>query len=288
METKRAVLGAGGVVLVCSLLLGLLMLGLSDSPPVDAREGHAVVEKEHEWRSLQLGAIQSEADWYVKHEHFHNWLEEEMPVNPNPALCFVCHGSYPHANAKMTRSILNMHVIFCACETCHFRFDPKEAGKYGFRWYDGTPDIQASQRHYGTKYDPVTGRVLMESKMVNFKITPFLMWEGKYYMINLRQDAPEAQEYLAKKGTYTPEEQAAIKTRIHANIETKGRECGECHSVDGVIPFRRLGFDEERVKDLTGLNIVGMVQKYQKFYIPDIFKQKKLYDAPIIEERAEK
>ncbi len=280
--------------MVAILLLGFLALGVTKIPSAEAGDAHASsghAKKggaDHTWRSLQLISIEQDAEEYIKRRHFHNWIEEEMPENPNPALCFVCHGSYPHANAKMTRSILNMHCIFCACETCHFKFDPKEKGKYGFRWYDGTTAVQAEQRHYGTKYDPVTGRVLMESRLVTFKITPYLMWRGKYYMINIRQDAPEAREYLSKKGNYTPEQQAAIKTKIHSNIETKGRECGECHSVDSVIPYAKLGFDAERQKDLAGLNIVGMVEKYQKFYIPDIFKQKKLYSAPIIEERTEK
>jgi hypothetical protein len=94
---------------------------------------------------------------------------------------------------------------------------------------------------------------------------------------------------LVKRGrAFTPEEQARLKTKIHTSIETKGRECAECHAVNGIISYHKLGFDAERVKDLTGLNIVGMVEKYQKFYIPDIFKQKRLYEAPIIEERAEK
>ncbi|MBI5789178.1 MAG: hypothetical protein HZA78_10025 [Candidatus Schekmanbacteria bacterium] len=283
MKRKKVLLGAGAIMFFVMLLLGVLkVVGITDTPEINASEKAEPAGGEK--TELKLDTIHKDTDWYIKHAHFHEWIEEEMPKDNNPAMCLVCHGNNPHANAKMTRSILNMHTVFCACETCHFRFDPKEKGKYGFRWYDGSEAIQASQRHYGTNYDAATGRVLMENTLVNFKITPFLMWEGKYYMVNLRQDAPEAKEYLSKKGTYSPEEQAAIKTKIHASIETKGRECSECHSVNTVIPFKKLGFDDERVKDLTGLNIVGMVDKYQKFYIPDIFKQKRMYDESALEE----
>jgi hypothetical protein len=227
---------------------------------------------------------------YLTRRHFHNYLASELPQDPNPSVCFVCHGSYPHQNAKMTRAILNMHTVFCSCESCHFKFDRnKDIDRYGYRWYDGSSDLQATQRHYGTKYDPVRGVVLMESEDTLFKISPFLNWENKYYMIDLRQENAWAQKMLVKREhAFTPEEQAKIKTTLHSSIETKGYECGECHMVNSIIPFGQLGFDRERVKDLTGLNIVGMVEKYQKFYIPDIFKQKTLYETPIIEDRAEK
>ncbi len=237
---------------------------------------------------IDLAAFNKMTKEYLTRKHFHNYELEELPQDPNPAVCFFCHGSYPHQNAKMTRALLNMHTVFLACETCHFKFDPKERGRYGFRWYDGSDAYQASQRMYGTKYDPLTGRVLMESTKVNFKITPFLEWEGKYYMVQLRMDSVEAKEYITARKQFTPQQQAAIKSRLHGSIETKGRECGECHSVDSVIPFSRLGFEPEREKDLTGLSIVGMVEKYQKFYIPEIFKQKKMYEAPVIDEWAEK
>ncbi len=283
----------GGYYLFITLFM-VGVLGISWSAdgdlitPVFAQEREAISGIT---RTKDAGlAAELEKTWdYLTRRHFHNYIKEEMPENPNPALCFICHGSYPHQNAKKTRSILNMHTIFLACETCHFKYDPKEKDKYGYRWYDGTTDIQASQRHYGTKYDTVSGVVLMESKATLFKITPYLKKEGKFYMINMRQANPWVQKMLINRDhTFTPQEQAKLKTSIHASIETKGRECGECHTVDGVIPFHKLGFDDERVKDLTGLNIVGMVEKYQKFYIPDIFKQRRQYEAPIVEERAEK
>ena len=225
----------------------------------------------------------------LKRTHFHNYIVEELPVNPNPAFCFVCHGSAPHANAKKTRAILNMHTVFLACETCHFRFNPKERAKYGFRWYDGSVKIQGEERHYGTEYDPVSGRVLMEAARTVSKITPFKMWEGKYYMINLRMDAAEARAYIAKQREgLTPAEQAAFKTRLHTSISTKGRECGECHTINSIFNFPVLGFDDERIKDLIGLNIAGMVSKYQKFYIPDIFKQQRAFESPLEEDLEEK
>ncbi len=282
----------GYLLFITALMVGVLSVGWQMNwdfaTPVYAQGGESISGLTKSKDSGLTAELEKTWD-YLQRRHFHSYPEDDMPDNPNPALCSICHGSNPHQNAKKTRSILNMHTIFMACETCHFKYDPKEASKFGFRWYDGTTDIQASQRHYGTKYDPVSGVVLMESEATLFKITPFLRRGGKYYMINMRQDNPWAQKMLVNRDhKFTPQEQAKLKTSIHASIETKGRECGECHAVDSVITFRKLGFDAERVRDLTGLNIVGMVEKYQKFYIPDIFKQRRQYEAPVIEERAEK
>ncbi len=237
-----------------------------------------------------LDVIKKQNLQYIQRQHFHEYLMEEMPQDPNQAICFHCHGPYPHQNAKKTRSMLNMHCVFAACETCHYKPAAKERARVGFRWFDGSDAIQASERHYGTTYDPVSGRVLMESGKTLFKITPYLEFEGRYYMVNLRLDSPEAQEFVVKRKEYSPQEQAAIKSKLHANIETKGYECGQCHSVDNPagLNYKRLGFDNERQKDLTGLSIVGMIEKYQRFYIPDIFKQEKLYSLPEAEEKAEK
>ncbi len=279
-------------LLITLITVGVLGLGLLVSgelaTPLFA-QGREAISGVTKTKDIDLAA-ELEKTWdYLTRRHFHNYIKEEMPQNPNPALCFVCHGSYPHQNAKKTRSILNMHTIFMACETCHFKYDPKEMHRYGFRWYNGTTAIQASQRHYGAKYDRTSGVVLMESEATLFKITPYLNKVGKFYMINMRQNTPWAQRNLVNRDhVFTPEEQAKLKAAIHASIETKGRECGECHTINSIMNYRQMTFDAERVKDLTGLNIVGMVEKYQKFYIPDIFKQRRQYEAPEIEERAEK
>ena len=282
----------GSYLLITLIILGSLgavWLG-SDKlvSPIFAQEREAIsgITKT---RDFEL-AEELEKTWdYLTRRHFHNYLAQELPTDPNPALCFICHGSYPHQNAKKTRSVLNMHTIFMSCEACHFKYDSKEQYRYGFRWYDGSTAIQASQRHYGTKYDPISGLVLMEGKATLFKITPYLKWGGRYHMIDLRQANPWVQKMVVnRERAFTPQEQAKLKTQVHANIETKGRECGECHTINTIMTYRKLGFDAERVRDLTGLNIVGMVEKYQKFYIPDIFGQRRLFEAPVDEERAEK
>jgi hypothetical protein len=61
-------------------------------------------------------------------------------------ICIRCHGSVPHDGSKETRSFLNQHAFYLACETCHSR---PEAGAeaWTFNWYDKvTGDIRGNPR----------------------------------------------------------------------------------------------------------------------------------------------
>ncbi len=70
----------------------------------------------------------------------------------------------------------------------------------------------------------------------------------------------------------TPEQRDNVKKKFHVNIKAKGHECKACHTKKGIFEFRKLGFTENRTIDLEQLNITGMITKYEKFYIPNLFK----------------
>jgi len=52
-------------------------------------------------------------------------------------------------------------------------------------------------------------------------------------------------------------------------------KCNTCHAKKGILDFKKLGFAENRIVDLEQLNVKGMITKYEKFYLPDLFKEKK-------------
>jgi hypothetical protein len=60
-------------------------------------------------------------------------------------------------------------------------------------------------------------------------------------------------------------------------VSPKGRFCSRCHAEEqrSYIPFRELGFSERRTRDLTNLNMIGMVQKYKNFYMPSLLRSDK-------------
>jgi hypothetical protein len=70
-----------------------------------------------------------------------------------------------------------------------------------------------------------------------------------------------------------PDEREKELAYFHKDIEKKeiSVACNECHSVNGILDFNKLGFDEKKTKDLIYLNIKGLVTKYKTFYFPNLF-----------------
>lgn len=93
-------------------------------------------------------------------------------------------------------------------------------------------------------------------------------------MLEIPEYDPLALDFIKIRDKLTTEEQGKVKNKFHANVAPKGRFCSRCHTEESAsyIPYRNLGFSETRIRDLTGLNIVGIVTKYKEFYIPTIFR----------------
>ena len=205
---------------------------------------------------------------YEKHRHFHNVVEyPQLPENMRP-VCYICHSNYPHSKNKKVRALLNMHTQFFVCETCHI--EEKKGKQIIYKWY--TPfDENPEGPFFGTSYDPETGNLVDVED--NFsKIAPYFKQGDDLESALQIQDAPLAQDYAKVKDKLTPEQRDNVKKKFHVNIKPKGHECKDCHAKRGLLKFRDLGFAANRTVDLEQLNITGMVTKYEKFYIPNLFK----------------
>lgn len=205
---------------------------------------------------------------YEKHRHFHNIVEyPELPEKMLP-VCYICHSDYPHSKNKKVRAILNMHTQFSVCETCHIE-DKKEIS-VAYKWYNPFKE-EPEGPFFGTDYDPDTGN-LVEVDDHFSKIAPFFIKGDELKSAIQIQDAPLAKDYMKVRDQLTPEQRDNVKKKFHINIKAKGHDCEKCHSKKGLLDFKKLGFAPNRIVDLEQLNIKGMVTKYEKFYIPNLFK----------------
>ncbi len=173
---------------------------------------------------------------------------------PGPALatgakhnaCFTCHGDFPHAKERMVSNLLNMHSQFTGCMTCHL--DPKEVAESEvvLRWlnYSGI-DVQGPP--FGTDVNPATG-LLVQTDDYYSRIVPYRKGASGELLL----------------------ERLEMRRQYHRAVSFKGPACDRCHTdaEKSLIPYRALGFSEQRVRDLTSLNLVGLVDKYEKFYFP--------------------
>jgi hypothetical protein len=205
---------------------------------------------------------------YEKHRHFHNVVEyPQLPENMMP-VCYICHSDYPHSKNKKVRAMLNMHTQFFVCETCHI--ETKEGIDVVYKWYNPY-DPEPKGPFFGTSYDPDTGNLNEVSDHFS-KIAPYFVKGDKHESAIQIQDSALAQDYARVKDQLTPEQRDNVKKKFHVNIKAKGHECKACHSRKGILEFKKLEFTSNRTVDLEQLNITGLVTKYEKFYIPNLFK----------------
>ncbi|MBI4837653.1 MAG: hypothetical protein HY806_00560 [Nitrospirae bacterium] len=223
--------------------------------------------KFEEGKSTILDEVRQHEE-FEKHRHFHHTVSNpQLPEQKRP-VCYICHSDYPHGKNKKVRALLNMHTQFFVCETCHLEQQEGQAATY--KWYNPLDDDPKGP-FFGTSYDPATGN-LIEGDDPYSKISPYIHAGGKIESAIQRQDAPLALDYMKVKDTLTPEQRDNVKKKFHVNIKAKGHECKTCHSKGGILNFKQLGFAENRAMDLEQLNIAGMMTKYEKFYIPNLFQ----------------
>lgn len=202
---------------------------------------------------------------YVK-GHFHH---VGMTIEPDTSsVCIKCHGAVPHDKAKSIRGFLNMHAFFLACEVCHI--PPKEGqSKWDFRWYD---------KATGKVISNPPGLLTMEiDKYGNYgaKIAPGTENNGVFRFINTEKERDFVDEYLKKKDLLGEMEQSKMKKVIHRKLSEEPLLCEKCHTDEGkpYLPFAELGYPPRRISALTSTEVVGMVKKYRKFYIPRFLMQ---------------
>lgn len=218
-------------------------------------------------RSAILEEVRAQ-EAYEKHRHFHNVVEyPQLPDNMRP-VCYICHSDYPHSKNKKVRALLNMHTQFFVCETCHI--EEKKGYNVVYKWYNPLENNPAGP-FFGTSYSPETGNLVEVDD--NFsKIAPYFEKDGALESAIQIQDSDLAKDYAKVKDQLTPEQRDNVKKKFHVNIKAKGHECKACHSKKSILKFREMGFATNRTIDIQQLNITGLVTKYEKFYIPNLFQ----------------
>lgn len=255
---------AWGVSVILWIIIGSLLASI-----FYRMAGGHLPEKEQD-SSLLASLNQDHQD--EKLRHFHNTPPSTPYSDGVQPICYACHGEFPHSAKPMVRTLLNMHTQFIGCMTCHADAKKIPEEQLQLRWlnYSGIP---TEGRPFGLDLNPDTG-ALMPTDDYYSKIVPYQVdRDGSEQLLEITEEHNDAREFLAVRGQLTGQQQGAVKKLFHNIVNPVGRFCTRCHTEEGksLIPFRKLGFSDQRVTALTNLNIVGIVQKYKEFYIPSIF-----------------
>ena len=214
----------------------------------------------------------SEQRFTEKMRHFHNEPEKDLINMGKKPVCFFCHGDFPHSKQRMVRTLLNMHTQFVGCLTCHNNPRNVNQKTLSFSWlnYSG---IEVKGPPYGTSIDQASGYLVTTDDYYS-KIVTYTSQSGEKVLLEILEDNQDVKEFIEVREQLSDKDREAVKKSFHKMVSPRGLFCDRCHTSEqkSYLPFRELGFSDQRVFSLTNLNIVGIIKKYKEFYIPDMMK----------------
>ena len=190
--------------------------------------------------------------------HFHHIDFDFKPDKTN--YCIECHGDLPHDKVKELRAFGNMHASFIGCQACHVKIEKSDQPSV-FKWYDrSTGQIVASPVKEGTP-----------PGVYNSKIIPFERVAGKLQRIDTPERIDFAHQYRENEKSLSDLQKSKARTIIHNIVSKKPYICGDCHQTEApVLPFKDLGYSQNRIDVIVSSEVVGMINKYTEFYMPRI------------------
>ncbi len=185
-----------------------LSLGEVASPDDNALlEARKQVDHYHELEIIDAPGIQS----------FHK--RNPDTETDRQTLCRVCHPALPHRESLRSRSFLNMHTRYIACETCHFQ---PQGVSFEYRWLDyGAADCCGMVVAESTDKAAVPSLIPRPAA----RIAPFFL--GRPAL--LFKDDPTAREIRETWKEGGREAKARLKARLHVSLKQDGRRCADCH-----------------------------------------------------------
>lgn len=223
-----------------------------------------LTQEEKLYREMLKGVAKDEADSgyrdisiaYRLYE-FHNVDVDAEKDKEN--LCVFCHGNVPHAKKKEIRAFLNMHAFFLACETCHIKVDEKQ-----FVWYN----ISTGETKPQIEIESYLGKTM-------YKLLVLRKEGGTYIPYN----TPDMKKFVDEFNSKVLEMSQAAKSAglkiVHRPMSEKPVTCDNCHTLtadESYIPLKEVGYPEHRIVRIIGNEVVGMIEKYKEFYLPEFLK----------------
>ncbi|NOQ65501.1 MAG: hypothetical protein GQ582_13400 [Methyloprofundus sp.] len=207
---------------------------------------------------------------------FHKRTAEDDSLGNS--FCTTCHLSPPHTKSVRSRTFMNMHTQYIACETCHFR---PENVPLNYQWQD-TRDGSVVAASTGLfrqtikldKKDKAAILAAEKPKNTFLKITPYYQQQA----VNLRKDSEFSKQTKAiwQQAKKTPEK-VERRALIHAPLTEKGPNCQACHiDKEALLDLAILGADKYQAAKIQNNIVTQFFGRYkeedQKIRIIDLLK----------------
>ncbi len=186
--------------------------------------------------------------------------------------CLICHLPLPHRKNERSRTFMNMHSRYIACETCHFRPDTETLA---YRWlaYDGVDagNVLSSRRALKNIFEnpPMTEQ---EHKAQFKKQVPLAPQPGarispfyKNIPALLFKETPFAQKIKKEWKDANENQRADIKAKLHAPLKKEGPICKKCHGKnETLLDLEILGATPAQLKKIQNNTIVRFFDRFKK------------------------
>ncbi len=191
------------------------------------------------------------------HEQFHLYLPPaELPAAYRSAcLLSGCHTDLPHRRNAEVRAYMNMHTMFMTCEACHYAKPIDDIAAVRYDWFDHglTRDPLTKAPPPGTARDEKGRLVGLDNYAL--RIAPYRERDGEREVVFRRLADPKVLEYELARGRMTLEQAGRMKAEFHRDIAPAGPACDQCHTTNGRLDYKALGFSPERAKELEMLRV---------------------------------
>jgi RNase P subunit RPR2 len=192
--------------------------------------------------------------------------------------CTGCHLSPPHTKNVRSRTFLNMHTEYIACETCHLR--PKNV-QFSYQWMDYRnkkivlPDEKLFRQSISMNDSPKKAEEEVAVRKMDklIKIAPFL--DNKSVIILRGHQFAQQSRHIWKEGRL--DERIAHRAKVHVPLKEKGPECKACHQKDQpMLDLQKLGANKKQVRRIQNHIIPQFFKRYkedeQKIRINNLLK----------------
>ena len=203
----------------------------------------------------------------------------QLKSTQKQSMCLTCHKPLAHSKSERSRTFMNMHSRYIACETCHLR--PKES-KLDYRWlaFDGEdagtelpPSVTLTEVQEALTDLPIEKQKARQKHQKKFKqplplapqpgarITPFF---DNLSVIEFK-DGSFARDIKEQWDEKDEQKRAELKAKLHIPLEKKGPSCSRCHGKrKAMLDLEALGATPQRLRELQNNTIVRFFERFKK------------------------
>ncbi len=178
-----------------------------------------------------------------------------LPGTEKKPICSLCHLPLPHQKNGRSRSFLNMHSRYIACETCHLK---TEGYQIEYRWVDfksrEKTQPSANIQSKNLEYESI-------QREPGMRITPFYSGEA----VIVFSDQPYSRKLEKTWKIAGDEEKIKLKANLHSVINKEGTKCKACHGKkDLLLDFKSLGATEKQAQAIEENIIAKFFARFKK------------------------